>query len=1266
MFEITGGDISLLNDTDLRDLIGRLCEAELRRHGYSVSHAAWGGNQTAKDGGLDVHISLPADTDIKGFIPKPETGFQVKKPDMPRKAIINEMKPDGAVRPAILELAKASGAYIIASSTGSTAFLALESRKEAMAEALEGVSDAAKLTLDFYDRNRIATWVRDHPGIIPWVRSLIGKSVPGWQSFGSWSRAPGGADSSYLFDDEARVKTGNKDEGDGVSAIEGISRIRAVLREPGQVVRLVGLSGVGKTRLCEALFDGKIGKDSLDPSLAIYTNAAENPNPPPVGLASDLIAAGTRAILVIDNCPFELHRQLTDVARAENSTITVITVEYDIRDDQPEGTSVFALDSSSLSLIEELVQRRYPEISQIDAQTIATFSGGNARVALVLAVTVGKNESISGLSNADLFKRLFHQRHEHDKDLLLIAQACSLVYSFDGVKTRGQDAELPILAGLASKSVQEVYASVAELKRRDLLQERAEWRAVLPHAIANRLAAHALQNIPADAIKDALVTNAPGRLRRSFSRRLGYLDGSKEARTIVEDWLAPGSMLADVPNLGEDERAVLANVAPVTPDATLTAIEYALRDADESTLKKARYLARLLRSLAFNAAQFERAVDVLIKLAQVTDTADTSDSEPTNILISLFHIVLSGTHAPVAMRLKVLQRLLRSNNAGPRAIGVKILEAMLKTDHFSSSYQFEFGARSRDYGYHPRTGKDVKDWFDAVMAIASPLALSDSPMASEVRKCIAAEFRGLWVDAAQVNSLESLAKQIAAKGFWRDGWIAVRETRIYDKTRMPPGTLAQLKALEEFLGPKNLVDRVRGVVLGSRGGTIDLDDIEEIESTDYAGAFERMNATAENLGKDVANDNDAFETLLPELMRGGSRVGLFGKGLASSTEKPYEIWQALLSEFTVTDRGDATVIGGFLKGIQRQSPALAEKLLDEALEHQVVGAYFPGLQAGATIDDSGVKRLHRALNFGKAPMSQFYSLANGRACDNIPAAAFRDLLLAIASKPDGDVVALHILFMRLFSDTSNKRQSAPEVTEAARALLNSYEFRKRDGGTEREDRELGKLVQSALKDEVGIPIVRRLVRNMVAAINRFDIYTFDQDDLMTALLRVHPTVVLDEVFSGDATAQRTAVRVFLEVLRMRKDALGVVPNEVLLNWCDHDPTVRYPLVAASAMLFKRPASDQPHEWTPLALQLLAKAPDPLAVFAEIVQRLDPMSWRGSLASKLETRLKLLEHLPLGNTPGLVEAHNQAKARLQQKIAAQREREADEDSGGFEL
>ena len=59
---------------------------------------------------------------IDGFIPKPQTGFQVKKPDMPRMNILNEMKPKPAdiLRQIIFDLAVAGGAYVIISSSGST------------------------------------------------------------------------------------------------------------------------------------------------------------------------------------------------------------------------------------------------------------------------------------------------------------------------------------------------------------------------------------------------------------------------------------------------------------------------------------------------------------------------------------------------------------------------------------------------------------------------------------------------------------------------------------------------------------------------------------------------------------------------------------------------------------------------------------------------------------------------------------------------------------------------------------------------------------------------------------------------------------------------------------------------------------------------------------------------------------------------------------------------------------------------------------------
>jgi hypothetical protein len=105
-----------------------------------------------------------------------------------------------------------------------------------------------------------------------------------------------------LVGDTARLKTGDKDEGDGLPVIDGINKIRETLGRPGHIVRLVGLSGVGRTRFVEALFYATHGVNSLDPSLAFYTDITSDPTPSPAGLASDLIATQTRAILVIDNC----------------------------------------------------------------------------------------------------------------------------------------------------------------------------------------------------------------------------------------------------------------------------------------------------------------------------------------------------------------------------------------------------------------------------------------------------------------------------------------------------------------------------------------------------------------------------------------------------------------------------------------------------------------------------------------------------------------------------------------------------------------------------------------------------------------------------------------------------------------------------------------------------------------------------------------------------------------------------------------------------
>jgi hypothetical protein len=121
------------------------------------------------------------------------------------------------------------------------------------------------------------------------------------------------------------------------------------------------------------------------------------------------------------------------------------------------------------------------------------------------------------------------------------------------------------------------------------------------------------------------------------------------------------------------------------------------------------------------------------------------------------------------------------------------------------------------------------------------------------------------------DDLERICRGIAKNGFWREGWIAIRQTRQFDARGMPPEIAERLAALDAEIRPSNLVDRIRTIVFSNRGGglNLDLDDLEDEEPTDYAAAFARMDAAVEDLGRVTADDSEVFGAF-PSFQREGA------------------------------------------------------------------------------------------------------------------------------------------------------------------------------------------------------------------------------------------------------------------------------------------------------------------------------------------------------------------------------------------------------------
>ena len=116
---------------------------------------------------------------------------------------------------------------------------------------------------------------------------------------------------------------------------------------------------------------------------------------------------------------------------------------------------------------------------------------------------------------------------------------------FEGTDASSEKSELKLLASLIGKSGSELYRDVQALKNRDLIQSRDVWRAVLPHAIANRLAKRALEAIPKNNIVQTFLNSGSERLIKSFTRRLSYLHDCDIAIEIANEWLAPDGWIGE-------------------------------------------------------------------------------------------------------------------------------------------------------------------------------------------------------------------------------------------------------------------------------------------------------------------------------------------------------------------------------------------------------------------------------------------------------------------------------------------------------------------------------------------------------------------------------------------------------------------------------------------------------------------------------------------------------------------------------------------------
>lgn len=1091
-------------------------------------------------------------------------------------------------------------------------------------------------------------------------------------------------DSEYLLDDRVKVFTPDAEKGINVSAT--IDRLRIELSK-GASVRIVGLSGVGKTRLVQALFDPRVqaNQAALSADDVLYTDLSDGPSPQPSAMLEALIEDGSQCVLVVDNCGADTHQKLTELLKASGNKIGLVTVEYDVREDLPDSTRCYRLEGSSDDVVRQLLQRRYPVLSISDVDTITAFSDGNARVAFALAATVTTTGELARLRDSELFKRLFHQKNVENEDLLRCAEAASILYSFDG-EDDSHGAELNKIAAIADVSLITLRRKVVDLQRRGLVQARGKWRAVLPHAIANRLAVQALESIPKSQIENIFVETATDRVVRSFSRRLGYLHESAKAAELIRDWLSPSGRFGDLTTLNDIGHEIFHNIAAVSPKIALAAIGRGANTpsflSDENS-KRAQY-AHTLKAIAFEDEDFDIAADILVRFALLDLKGNGGHESIVEILKSLFFCVLSGTNAPPNQRAEFVIKLLESGDAEREQLGLLLLDAALEAGHFTSVSRFDFGARKRSEGWAPESQSDVEAWFMPFIRMALDIGKQKSDLAESCRSILGRRLRGLWLGTNLRPEVCAAVKELVSVASWPQGWFGVKSILCYDSGKCDVSVQNELRELENLLKPKAIPDMIRARLLDSNQFDLDLDDDDADQFAKTTGErIRRSNQALEELGEAAATIEGLLLELLPQLIstKSGACAFHLGLGVGKQVTEPKWILDAAKEHIATVTAGTVSTLflRGLLNGWHQASPASVEEFLDSAVSDAVWVKWIMDLHFGVPMDQAAYARIHQSIKAGNTPAWQYSYLGMGRQTDSFSIAEIGELLSAIALLTDGGVVFLDVLSMVVYCASDHDETYKESLAATCLNLLSAAEWRKVLGDRGNSGYRLKSILEFSLKRLASSGVALEVLNGLVAFARTKECSYTDRnviEEAISPFLTYMPRQALDAIYvPGEEAYYRQMSPVIGRPYSDRKEtALSVVPVDVWIDWCNTSSSDRYVFAARSCKLFDtRSRASEEHAnidsvddselvVSTAALAVLANAPDKKAVIECYLMRFMPSGWSGSLAQILKKRMPLLDALNFGNAEELKPVLAAARASLEQRIAAEEFLEDKEERG----
>lgn len=1050
------------------------------------------------------------------------------------------------------------------------------------------------------------------------------------------------------------------------------------LKSTNQTIRILGLSGLGKTRNLLEIFRPISFDDNsiLLSSRVLYINCNLYPNADYQNIISKAISEQTDPILVLDNCPISVHRQLLQLINREGNKASLISLDSnpeEIENDRVNGVNYVIIRKEELSsVVDELLSSRFNNLDEESKRKIKEFSQGIPLMAVLLGESVSNGEEFIGkLEDKDLLDKLLGTKGK-EQEWRSILKSCSM-FSYFGFENELESQYKFIATNqniTISNNTEQVRIStflevVKHFKAREIFEKQGRYLSIRPFPLSMALAVEWLDTCTSDRMLQVIVDisnlEEPHRkhLINSLAEQMKYLDYNEKAVEIVDKIVGTESPFdnAEVLNTELGSR-LFRSFVEVNPIAVSQNFKRQFFNKSTEELLKIeagrRNIVWTLEKLCFDKRTFADSAKVLLQFAIAEN--ETWANNATTQFLHLFNIHLSGTEADLGERWKIIEWLLNKGDKAYYDFAIRAMKIGLNFGHASRMGGAEQQG-SRTLVDNNPTWKEIDEYWRNILNKLLEIIKSKNQYSDLASDAIANSIRTMFHIGMGKLILPYLKEISELKNNdWDSGLKGVKFARKYEKHSIPEKQLEELNSLVELLTKTDFSTKY--LTLSS---SYHLDNDETYSS-------EKVIEEIIKLADEFIDNNVSWEETFPSLYKNqqvfsyhfGKRLSELLKDDKTKINRFIDYSLEVISQIPLEER-NFTVLGGFISNSSDEIKKEFYSRLFQSSEFSSQLFYF------LSIDKSGkdyFDLLFQLIDNKIYDVNSFYAFTYSNVLAQLnfeELNAFSERLFAYGD--DGYSVVFDLFADLSYGDEVKKKLLVPIYKKCILKLGFKRKFKR-----QLDDYKWTEVISFIISDEKEVDFAKFINKSIIDSITWENSYHLDHyiQGVYEILLKVHFNSIWKDLSDALISKEEQYIK-FYGLKHILGSSIGGVGRSVgvlfdgdidsIFNWCTDNKPLAPMRLAELIPIFDNNNTDYT-KWHPVALRLIDEYGDIKEVRDHLSSNMGTYSWTGSVVPFLESKKELFKQLTNHKTEGVREWAVSYIGYLDKDIEREKNRDAE--------